>query len=102
MRADDIFGASGRQTVTQTVVEKNIAVKRKVQEEAERTAEIAREQQINVATQDRIMREGKAREEEAAVKAETAQKEAIEARDPHRRPVLAVEKAEQAEAEQSA
>src|SRR5437868_2309296 len=66
MRADDIFGASGRQTVTHTVVEKNIAVKRKVQEEAERTAEIAREQQINVATQDRIMREGKAREEKAA------------------------------------
>src|SRR3954464_9552527 len=54
MRADDIFGASGRQTVTNTVVEKNIAVKRKVQEEAERTAEIAREQQINVATQNRL------------------------------------------------
>src|SRR3954470_1373813 len=36
MRADDIFGASGRETVTATVVSKNIAVKRKVQEEAER------------------------------------------------------------------
>jgi len=71
MRADDIFGASGRETVTNTVVQKNIAVKRKVQEEAERTAEIAREQEINVATQNRIMREGKAKEEEAAVKAES-------------------------------
>jgi flotillin len=102
MRADDIFGASGRQTVTQTVVEKNIAVKRKVQEEAERTAEIAREQQINVATQDRIMREGKAREEEAAVKAEIAQKEAIEARDLQRQSFIAVEKAKKEKTEQSA
>src|SRR5882757_3732164 len=64
MRADDIFGASGRQTVTHTVVEKNIAVKRKVQEEAERTAVIAREQEINVAMQNRLTREGKAKEEE--------------------------------------
>ena len=40
MRSDDIFGASGRETVTNTVVAKNIAVKRKMQEEAERTAEI--------------------------------------------------------------
>src|SRR5436305_2612718 len=102
MRADDIFGASGRQTVTQTVVEKNIAVKRKVQEEAERTAEIAREQQINVATQDRIMREGKAREEEAAVKAESAQKEAIEARDLQRQALIALEKAKKEKTEQSA
>ncbi|MFL5419221.1 MAG: flotillin domain-containing protein [Myxococcales bacterium] len=102
MRADDIFGASGRQTVTQTVVEKNIAVKRKVQEEAERTAEIAREQQINVATQDRIMREGKAREEEAAVKAEIAQKEAIEARDLQRQAFIALEKAKKEKTEQSA
>jgi len=102
MRADDIFGASGRQTVTHTVVEKNIAVKRKVQEEAERTAEIAREQQINVATQDRIMREGKAREEEAAVKAEIAQKEAIEARDLQRQSFIAVEKAKKEKTEQSA
>src|SRR5437016_9638513 len=39
LRSDDIFGASGRETVTNTVVEKNIAVKRKVQEEAQRTAE---------------------------------------------------------------
>jgi len=102
MRADDIFGASGRQTVTNTVVEKNIAVKRKVQEEAERTAEITREQQINVATQDRIMREGKAREEEAAVKAELAQKEAIEARDLQRQAFIAVEKAKKEKTEQSA
>src|SRR3954469_2072886 len=102
MRADDIFGASGRQTVTQTVLEKNIAVKRKVQEEAERTAEIAREQQINVATQDRIMREGKAREEEAAVKAEIAQKEAIEARDLQRQAFIALEKAKKEKTEQSA
>src|SRR3954464_711222 len=64
LRSDDIFGASGRETVTNTVVQKNIAVKRKVQEEAERTAEIDRERQINVATQTRIMAEGKAREEE--------------------------------------
>src|SRR3954468_2533698 len=55
MRVDDIFGASGRETVTNTVVEKNIAVKKKVQEEAERTAEIAREQEINVAQQNRMM-----------------------------------------------
>src|SRR5438128_7026180 len=81
MRADDIFGASGRQTVTNTVVEKNIMVKRKVQEEAERTAEIAREQEINVAMQSRMTREGKAKEEEAAVKAEIAQQEAMQARD---------------------
>src|SRR3954470_14997110 len=102
MRADDIFGASGRQTVTQTVVEKNIAVKRKVQEEAERTAEIAREQQINVATQSRIMREGIAREEESAVKAEIAQKEAIEARDLQRQAFIALEKAKKEKTEQSA
>jgi uncharacterized membrane protein YqiK len=77
-------------------------VKRKVQEEAERTAEIAREQQINVATQDRIMREGKAREEEAAVKAEIAQKEAIEARDLQRQAFIALEKAKKEKTEQSA
>src|SRR6476619_2622474 len=81
MRADDIFGASGRETVTNTVVQKNIAVKRKIQEEAERTAEIAREQQINVAQQNRMMREGKAKEEEAAVKAELAKDEALQTRD---------------------
>src|SRR3982751_4738118 len=75
LRSDDIFGASGRETVTNTVVEKNIAVKKKVQEEAERTAEIAREQEINVAQQNRMMREGKAREEEAAIKAELAKSE---------------------------
>src|SRR5947209_7639176 len=51
LRVDDIFGASGRETVTNTVVQKNIAVKKKVQEEAERTAEIQREQEINVAQQ---------------------------------------------------
>src|SRR4051795_4565857 len=102
LRNDDIFGASGRETVTNTVVEKNIAVKRKVQEEAERTAEIARMQEINVATQDRIMREGKAREEEAAVKAEIAQKEAIEARDLQRQAFIALEKAKKEKTEQSA
>ncbi len=102
MRADDIFGASGRETVTNTVVEKNIAVKRKVQEEAERTAEIAREQEINVATQNRIMREGKAREEEAAVKAEIAQQEAIGARDLQRQAAISVEKARKEKAEQAA
>jgi uncharacterized membrane protein YqiK len=102
MRADDIFGASGRQTVTNTVVEKNIAVKRKVQEEAERTAEIAREQEINVATQNRIMREGKAKEEEAAVKAEIAQQEAIQTRDLQRQSAIAVEKARKEKTEQAA
>jgi flotillin len=102
MRVDDIFGASGRETVTTTVVEKNIAVKRKVQAEAERTAEIAREQEINVATQNRLMREGKAKEEEAAVKAEIAQQEAIQARDLQRQAAISVEKARKEKAEQAA
>src|SRR5262245_37081739 len=102
MRVDDIFGASGRETVTNTVVQKNIAVKRKVQEEAERTAEIAREQEINVAAQNRIMREGKAREEEAAVKAEIAQQEAIQTRDLQRQASISVEKARKEKAEQGA
>jgi len=102
MRVDDIFGASGRETVTNTVVQKNIAVKRKVQEEAERTAEIAREQEINVATQNRIMREGKAKEEEAAVKAEISQQEAIQARDLQRQAAISVEKARKEKTEQAA
>jgi uncharacterized membrane protein YqiK len=102
MRADDIFGASGRETVTNTVVAKNIAVKRKVQEEAERTAEIAREQEINVAMQDRLMREGKAREEEAAIKSELAKNEAIEARDLQRQAFIALEKAKKEKTEQAA
>src|SRR4051812_7615758 len=102
MRADDIFGASGRETVTNTVVAKNIAVKRKVQEEAERTAEIAREQEVNVAAQNRIMREGKAREEEAAVKAEIAQQEAIQTRDLQRQAAISVEKARKEKTEQTA
>lgn len=102
MRADDIFGASGRETVTTTVVQKNIAVKRKVQEEAERTAEIAREQEINVATQDRLMREGKAREEQAAIKAELAKQEAIQARDLQRQSFIALEKAKKEKTEQTA
>ncbi len=102
MRADDIFGASGRETVTNTVVEKNIAVKRKVQEEAERTAEIAREQEINVATQDRLMREGKAREEEAAIKAELAKKEALETRDLLRQANIALAKTKKEKQEQAA
>ncbi|HWL84272.1 MAG TPA: flotillin domain-containing protein [Polyangiaceae bacterium] len=102
MRADDIFGASGRQTVTNTVVEKNIAVKRKVQEEAERTAEIAREQEINVAMQNRMTREGKAKEEEAAIKAELAKSEAIEARDLQRQSNISVERAKKEQTEQAA
>ncbi len=101
LRVDDIFGASGRETVTHTVVEKNIAVKRKIQEEAERTAEIARLQEINVAQQNRLMREGKAKEEEAAVKAEIAQKEAIEARDLQRQANIAVERARKEQTEQA-
>jgi len=41
MRADDIFGASGRQTVTNTDGRKEHRGKKEGQEEAERTAEIA-------------------------------------------------------------
>src|SRR4051812_8698620 len=102
MRVDDIFGASGRETVTNTVVEKNIAVKRKVQEEAERTAEIDRAQVINVAQQNRLMREGKAREEEAAIKAELAKSEAVEARDLQRQANIAIERAKKEKQEQAA
>jgi uncharacterized membrane protein YqiK len=102
LRSDDIFGASGRETVTQTVVAKNIAVKRKMQEEAERTAEIGREQEINVAQQNRIMREGKAKEEEAAVKAELSKTEAIETRDLQRQANIAIERARKDQAEQAA
>jgi uncharacterized membrane protein YqiK len=102
MRADDIFGASGRETVTNTVVAKNIAMKRKVQEEAERTAEIQREQEIRVAEQGRMLREGKAQQEEAAVKAEIAQKEAIETRDLQRQSNIALERARKEQTEQAA
>jgi uncharacterized membrane protein YqiK len=102
LRADDIFGASGRETVTNTVVAKNIAVKKKVQEEAERTAEIAREQEINVAMQNRLMREGKAREEEAAIKAELSKNEAVETRDLQRQSNIAVERAKKEQTEQAA
>jgi uncharacterized membrane protein YqiK len=102
LRVDDIFGASGRETVTNTVVAKNIAVKKKVQEEAERTAEIAREQEINVAQQNRLMREGKAREEEAAIKAELAKNEAVEARDLQRQAAIAIERAKKEQTEQAA
>jgi uncharacterized membrane protein YqiK len=102
LRNDDIFGASGRETVTNTVVAKNIAVKKKMQEESERTAEIAREQEINVAQQQRIMREGKAKEEEAAVKAELAKNEAIETRDLQRQANISVERARKEQAEQAA
>jgi uncharacterized membrane protein YqiK len=102
MRVDDIFGASGRETVTNTVVQKNIAVKRKVQEEAERTAEIHREQEINVSTQDRLMREGKAREEEAAIKAELSKSEAVETRDLQRQANIAIELAKKDRLEQAA
>jgi uncharacterized membrane protein YqiK len=102
MRVDDIFGASGRETVTNTVIQKNIAVKRKVQEESERTAEIQREQEINVATQNRLMREGKAREEEAAIKAELAKNEALETRDLQRQANIAVELARKERLEQAA
>src|SRR5262245_39580298 len=102
LRSDDIFGASGRETVTNTVVQKNIAVKRKMQEEAERTAEIAREQEINVSQQNRIMREGKAKEDEAAAKADLAKNEAIETRDLQRQANIAVERARKEQAEQAA
>jgi len=102
MRVDDIFGASGRETVTNTVVDKNIAVRRKVQEEAERSAEIDREQVINVATQNRMMREGQSREEEAAVKAELAKSEAVETRDLQRQAAIAVERARKERQEQAA
>jgi flotillin len=102
LRSDDIFGASGRETVTNTVVQKNIAVKRKMQEEAERSAEIAREQEINVAQQSRIMREGKAKEDEAAAKADLAKNEAIETRDLQRQANIAVERARKEQAEQAA
>jgi uncharacterized membrane protein YqiK len=102
LRNDDIFGASGRETVTTTVVQKNIGVKRKMQEEAERTAEIAREQEINVAQQNRIMREGKAKEDEAAAKADLAKNEAIETRDLQRQANIAVERARKEQAEQAA
>ncbi|MBI5495099.1 MAG: hypothetical protein HY904_08720 [Deltaproteobacteria bacterium] len=102
MRTDDIFGASGRETVTNTVVAKSIAVKKKVQEEAERTAEIQRQQEINVATQNRMLREGKAKEEEAAVKAELAKSEAVETRDLQRQATIAIERARKDTAEQAA
>ena len=102
LRSDDIFGASGRETVTNTVVEKNVAVRRKLQEEAERSAEIARAQEINVAQQSRMMREGKAKEEEAAVKAEISQKEAIETRDLQRQANIAVERSRKEQTEQAA
>jgi uncharacterized membrane protein YqiK len=99
MRADDIFGASGRETVTNTVVAKNIGVKRKQQEEAERTSEIEREQAIRVAEQQRLMREGKAQQEEAAIKAELAKSEAVETRDLQRQANIAVERAKKEQAE---
>ena len=102
LRSDDIFGASGRETVTNTVVEKNVAVKRKMQEEAERTAEIARAQEINVAQQNRIMHEGKAKEDEAAAKADLAKNEAIETRDLQRQANIAVERARKEQVEQAA
>jgi uncharacterized membrane protein YqiK len=102
LRVDDIFGASGRETVTNTVVAKNIAVKKKVQEEAERTAEISREQEINVAQQNRLMREGKAKEEEAAIKAELAKNEAVETRDLQRQANIAVERAKKEQTELAA
>src|SRR4051812_40869081 len=102
LRSVDIFGASGRETVTHTVVAKNIAVKKKVQEEAERTAEIEREQEINVAQQQRMMREGKAKEEEAAIKAELAKNEAVETRDLQRQANIAIELARKERLEQAA
>src|SRR3954466_4922 len=102
LRSDDIFGASGRETVTNTVVEKNVAVRRKMQEEAERSAEIARAQEINVAQQSRMMREGKAKEGEAAVKAELSQREAIETRDLQRQANIAVERSRKEQPEQAA
>ncbi len=102
MRLDDIFGASGRETVTNTVVQKNIAVKRKQQEEAQITAEIQKEQAIMVAQQDRLEREGKATQEEAAIKAELSKNEAIETRDLQRQANIAVERARKEQMEQAA
>jgi uncharacterized membrane protein YqiK len=102
LRSDDIFGASGRETVTNTVVEKNIAVKRKMQEEAERTAEISRAQEINVAQQNRIMHEGTAKEDEASAKADLAKNEAIETRDLQRQANIAIERSRKEQAEQAA
>jgi len=102
MRTNDIFGASGRETVTNTVIQKNIAVKRKQQEEAERTAEIQKMQEITVAQQSRLLREGKAKEEEAAAKAEIAKNEAVETRDLQRQGVIATERAKKEQAEQTA
>jgi uncharacterized membrane protein YqiK len=99
LRNDDIFGASGRETVTNTVVAKNIAVKKKVQEEAERTAEIEREKAINVARENRVMAEGKAKEDEAAIKAELAKNEAVEARDLQRQATISVERAKKEQTE---
>ena len=64
--------------------------------------EIAREQVINVAQQQRLMREGKAKEEEAAVKAELAKNEAIEARDLQRQANISVERARKEQTEQAA
>ena len=102
LRTNDIFGASGRETVTNTVILKNIAVKRKQQEEAERTAEIQKMQEITVAQQMRQLREGKAKEEEAAAKAELAKSEAIETRDLQRMAVIATERAKKDQTEQAA
>ncbi len=102
MRTNDIFGASGRETVTHTVVAKNIAVKRKMQEEAQLSAEIQKEQEIKVAQQMRQLREGKATEEEAAAKAEIAKNEAIESRDLQRQAVIATERARKDQTEQAA
>lgn len=99
MRSDDIFGASGRETVTNTVVQKNIAVRKKLQEEAERTAEIEREREIRVATQTRMMKEGKAKEEEAGAIAELSKNQAIEARDLQRQAAISVERARKEETE---
>ncbi len=102
MRGDDIFGASGRETVTNTVVQKNIAVRRKMQEEAERTAEIQREQEIKVAQQQRQLKEGRATEEQAGAIAELAKSEAIERRDLQRQSAISVERAMKEKTEQQA
>ena len=99
MRSDDIFGASGRETVTNTVVQKNIAVRKKLQEEAEQTATIEREREIRVAQQTRLMKEGKAKEEEAGAIAELSKNQAIETRDLQRQAAISVERARKDETE---
>src|SRR5258706_575267 len=83
------------------VVQKNLGVNKKDREEAQRPAEVEKEKKIMVAKQNRLLREGKAKEEEAAVKAELSKNEAIETRDLQRQANIAVERARKEEMEQA-